>query len=220
MGDFSGKASKPKLPTLSSVADLISCLDKLIDVADVVYKPMVSSAVTRLRKFLTSQKAVWEPKGTEGVTHLTRWTNNRLFALRLAFSSKSGNALLDVLDSFSTRGTEFADCVEAVREARFAALEISGTATNPNGNPLKRKRDPADMQASKDKKAVFATVLKEIPRQEGKPVCFTNLSLKGCSAGEAACVAKGRSYFVPATLSAAAKATFAKAVGPLNADLA
>ena len=218
MGDFSGKTSKPAQPTLTSVGDLISCLDKLIDVADCVYKPFVSSSIGRLRKFLTSQKSLWEPKGADGVTHLTRWTNNRLFALRLAFTSSSPTVLMDVLASLSARGTEFADCVEAVREARFTALERSGTS-DKTGNPSRRQREPAD-GASKDKKLAFATLLKEIPRQAGKHVCFSNLSLKGCTAGETACIAKGRCHFVPASLSAAAKTAFVKAVGPLTAELA
>ena len=219
MGDFSAKATKPKLPLLLSVTDLVSCLDKVVEVAEVIYKPMVATALARLRRFLTAQKPTWEPKGTEGLGHLTRWTNNRLFALRLAFLSQSAGSLGEVLESFSVQGQEFCDCVEAVREARFTALETSGHVVGTS-NPLKRQREPANTQASKDKKAAFSLVLKAIPRQDGKPVCFANLSIKGCSAGEAACVARGRCHFVPSSLPAAVKDAFTKAVGPLKADLA
>ena len=223
MADFSSKAKKPKVPMLQSISELVQCVSNLSGLAEAIYRAPICAALQRLRAFLLTQQPKWSSMGMEGVIQLTRWVNNRLFALRVALGQQSPDGLLTVVSSFSPHGSEFVDCLDIVRNRRITALESRGSnggsgntfgAKGDEGfqNPHKRKRD-------KDKRALFGALIREVPKQDGKAICFPNLSEKGCSHGEAACVAKGRLHFTP-TLTPAAKAAFLKAVGPLRADIA
>ena len=222
MADFSNKAKKPTVPTLSTVAELVQCVANLSSLAERIYQPPLCVALQRLRMFLMTQQPKWSMMGSEGVSQLSRWVNNRLFALRVAVGQNSADSLMAVVSSFSPHGTEFVDCLDLVRNRRILALETRGAGgatgwlsskADDNTPPsLKRKRD-------KDKRALFGALIKEVPKHEGKAICFPNLSEKGCNNGEAACVAKGRLHHTP-QLTPAAKAAFIKAIGPLRSDLA
>lgn len=222
MADFSNKAKKPAVPALSTVAELVQCVSNLSSLAEQIYQPPLCVALQRLRMFLMTQQPKWSTMGSEGVIQLSRWVNNRLFALRVAVGQNSADSLMAVVSSFSPHGTEFVDCLDLVRNRRISALETRGAGgvagwlsskTDDTTSPtLKRKRD-------KDKRALFGALIKEVPKHEGKAICFPNLSERGCNSGEAACVAKGRLHHTP-QLTPAAKAAFIKAVGPLRSDLA
>jgi hypothetical protein len=53
MSDFSPKAKRPTLPKLNSIADLLTFVDNLINLAIRVFKPEVVDEITRLQAFFT-----------------------------------------------------------------------------------------------------------------------------------------------------------------------
>ena len=84
MSDFSSKAKKPKVPTLVSATDLVQCAGTLHALAERIYIDPVVRALSQLRTILQSQKSKWISMGSYDVVQLTRWINNRLFALLVA----------------------------------------------------------------------------------------------------------------------------------------
>jgi hypothetical protein len=52
MTDFSPKAKRPTLPKLNSIADLLACVDSLINLSIRVFKPKVVEEITPLKAFL------------------------------------------------------------------------------------------------------------------------------------------------------------------------
>jgi hypothetical protein len=51
MTDFSPKAKRPTPPKLNSIADLLACVDNLINLSIRVFKPEVVDEITRLKAF-------------------------------------------------------------------------------------------------------------------------------------------------------------------------
>jgi hypothetical protein len=52
MTDFSPKAKRPALPTLSTIAELLACVDNLLNLSSRVFKQVVVDEITRLKAFL------------------------------------------------------------------------------------------------------------------------------------------------------------------------
>ena len=51
MTDFSPKAKRPTLPKLNTIANLLACVDNLINLSIRVFKPDAVGEITRLKAF-------------------------------------------------------------------------------------------------------------------------------------------------------------------------
>ena len=100
MSDFSYKAKKPTLPTLTNISDLLQCLDTILHISAMLFKSALCQGVAKLRQFLQQQ----QPKLTQhcpgAMKGLLLWVNSRFFALRIALS-QDGGATHAVVQSFS-----------------------------------------------------------------------------------------------------------------------
>jgi hypothetical protein len=83
MTDFSPKAKRPSLPKLNSIADLLVCVDNLINLSIRVFKPEVVDEITCLRANLhRNQNEIKErvQQSPAIVERLADWTNADRFA--------------------------------------------------------------------------------------------------------------------------------------------
>ena len=220
LNDFSHKAKQPEIPVLESAADVVQCVATLHELADMVFEGPLVRTLDKLYRFLKSEKNKWRALGPGAVTSLVRWVNNRLFAVRVAVTHNTDTAWARVVGSFSVYGSEYCDSMNAFNIGRLVSLEnrfggggSTSGASGGSGYPSNKQK------FDKAKRADFAALLKEVPKHDGKNICFHHMSAKGCTVGASGCLAKGRVH-VDHTLTAKAKAAFLKAIGPLRDDIA
>jgi hypothetical protein len=96
MTDFSPKAKRPALPKLSNIADLLACVDNLINLSIRVFKPEVVDEITRLKVFLhRNQNKIKEriQQSQAIVERLSDWTKDMLPQLRMGFEAGTSGML-------------------------------------------------------------------------------------------------------------------------------
>jgi hypothetical protein len=86
MTDFSPKAKRPNFPNLYNIADLLACVDNLINLSISIFKPVLVDEITRLKAFLhRNQKEIKErvQQIPAIVERLSDWTNDMLRRLSM-----------------------------------------------------------------------------------------------------------------------------------------
>jgi hypothetical protein len=219
MNDFSNKAKRPELPVLSSVGDLVACLDNFLHLAERIFKVEVIEEVRRIATFLRRNQSNISSHGVNIVAPLTLWTNQLLFKLRVAFESGSAEQLHEFRVAIHVNATEFSSVIQGALIATVRRLESRHYPDNSPSQGLrgmrrgtsKRKADGPD----------FNVVRVGIPAHNGKKVCYHHLSAKGCPGGPEHCKRPNFCHFIPkkTALSAETLAALKHHFGPLRQEL-
>ncbi len=200
MTDFSPKAKRPVLPKLSTIADLLACVDNLINLSIRVFKPDVVDEITRLKAFLhRNQNEIKERVQLSPaiVERLSDWTNDMLRRLRMGLEAGTSEMLKEYRTRLHVNASEYAHMMTSVMWDSIASIKsvhhsIEGVAAAPDGFRKRGKRNNV-----KDRIARFQIIRKAIPLHGGKKVCFQNLTARGCSGGTNTCFKAGFCHFVP-----------------------
>ena len=238
MTDFSHKAKKPTIPTLTCISDLLQCLDTILHLSTLLFKPALCQGVAKLRQFVQQQ----QPKLTQHCPGIMKglllWVNSRLFALRVALSH-DGGTIHAVVQSFSCTASEYAGICNnlttktltdlAAQVARLQAQKGS-YGDGQKGHQHKDKENPRGKgkkkgkfvsTASSDAGPPWSTLVKGLPAQKGQRVCFHFLTEAGCP-DEASCKTKKFCHYKPTKeeLTPDVVAALEHHVGKLRKDLA
>jgi hypothetical protein len=200
MTDFSPKAKRPTLPKLSTIADLLACVDNLLNLSIRIFKPVVVDEITRLKAFLhRNQNEIKErvQQSPAIVERLADWTNDMLRRLRMGFEADTSEMMNEYRTRLHVNASEYAHVMTSAMWDSIASIKSihhasEGIAIASDGSRKKGKRDNV-----KDRIARFQIIRKAIPAHGGKKVCFQNLTAKGCSGGAATCFKTGFCHFVP-----------------------
>jgi hypothetical protein len=200
MTDFPPKAKRPTLPKLNTIAELLACVDNLINLSIRVFKPEVVDEITRLKAFLhRNQNEIKErvQQSPAIVERLVDWTNDTLRRLRVGFEAGTSEMLHQYRTRLHVNASEYTHVMTSAMWDSIA--RIKSVHHSNEGIPASRdgfrKRDKRDNV--KEQIARFQLVRKAIPPHGGKKVCFQNLTAKGCSGGTNTCSKAGFCHFVP-----------------------
>jgi hypothetical protein len=102
MTDFPPKAKRPTLPKLNTMAELLACVDNVINLSIRVFKPEVGDEITRLKAFLHRNQNEIKERAQQSpaiVERLADWTNDMFCQLRMGFEAGT----LEMLNEYHTR---------------------------------------------------------------------------------------------------------------------
>ena len=213
MADFSRKAKKSVPPILKSLAQVSACVGQLYRLSLLIFKPRLSKALDRLRQFLVEQEVTESDLGPDPVAAMVVWVDNRLYALRTAFAANSKRLLDQVVASFDTVAKEYRRVIQICEAQKWRAREtVHGSNSFSNKFEAGKEKGARNRDSNKH----FGTVLRGIPKRDNTPVCFNNLSAKGCKTKDCK-----RSHDLVAAESIAGDVVtaFTALYGPLRADL-
>jgi hypothetical protein len=224
MTDFSPKAKHPNLPKLYTIADLLACVDNLINLSLRIFKPDVVDEITRLKAFLhLNQNEVKErvQQSPAIMERLSDWTNDMLRHLRMGLEAGTSEMLNEYRTRLHVNTSEYAHVMTNTIWDSIARLK--SFQHSAEGQPAARdgSRRRAKRENVKEQIARFHLICKAIPPHGGKKVCFQNLTAKGCPGGANTCSKNGFCHFVPKKSDVPADTLVALGTnfGPLRHDL-
>jgi hypothetical protein len=197
--DFSPKAKRPTLPKFNSIADLLACVDNLINLSIRVFKPEVVDEITRLKAILHRKQNEIKERVQQSpaiVERLADWTNDMLRRLRMGFETGTFEILNEYRTRLHVNASEYAHVTTSTMWDSIARIKSVHHSTEglPAARDGFRKRGRRDNV--KEQIARFQLIRKAIPPHGGKIVCFQNLTAKGCSGGTNTCSKDGFCHFV------------------------
>jgi hypothetical protein len=200
MTDFSPKAKRPTFPKLNSTADLLSCVDNLINLSIIVFKPEIVGKITRLKSFLhRNQNEIKErvQQSPAIVERLAGWTNDMLRRLRMGFEAGTSEMLNEYRTRLHVNASEYAHVMTSAMWDSIARIKpvnhsTEGILAARDGFRKRGRRDNVKEQIAR-----FQLIRKAVPPHGGKNVCFHNLTAKGCSGGANTSSKDGFCHFVP-----------------------
>jgi hypothetical protein len=224
MTDFSPKAKRPTLPKLTSILDLLACIENLVNLAMKVFKFDVVEEISRLKGFLHSNQNEIKDREKQSpvvIERLTDWTNDMLRRLRLGLEAGTSEMMNEYRSRLHVTATEYSNVMTSAMWDSIARLKPGHTSSN--GSTTKdTKKSGTYGEQWRTKMTAIKLLQQAIPPRDGQKVCYMNLTAKGCSGGANKCVKRGFVHFVPkkADISQEARAALAKQFGELRTELA
>jgi hypothetical protein len=223
MTDFSPKAKRPALLKLTTIAELLACIDNLLNLANKIFKPEVTDEVTRLKAFLYRNQNEIKDRQSQSprmVERLTDWTNDMLRRLRMGFDAGT----TDMMNEYRTRihitAAEYANVIQSAMWDSITHLRSNKVSTGGagGGNGAKTK---GNGHSQAEKNAQFQIIRKALPPRGDKKICFRNLTAKGCPGGADKCTKPGFCHFIPKKSEVPSNVLLAleQVFGTLRADL-
>jgi hypothetical protein len=175
MTDFSPKAKRHALPKLSTIADLLACVDNLLNLSFRIFKPVVVDEITRLKAFLhRNQNEIKErvQQSPAIVERLADWTNDMLRRLTMGFEAGTSEMMNEYRTRLHVNASEYAHVITSAVWDSIASIKSihhasEGITIASDGSRKKGKRDNV-----KDHFARFQIIRKAIPAHGGKKSAY------------------------------------------------
>ncbi len=194
MTNFSPKVKRP------TIADLLACVDNLINLSIRELKPEIVDEITRLKSFLhRNQNEIKERilQSPAIVERLSDWTNDMLHRLSMGFETGTTEMLNEYRTRLHVNASEYSHVMTSAMWDSIARIKSFHHSTE--GLPVARDgfRKRGKRENAMEQIARLQLIRKAIPPHGGKKVCFQNLTAKGYSGGANTSSKDGFCHFVP-----------------------
>ena len=224
MNDFSASMMPPKAKVASSWGVLHAATSNFASYCRQYCDGQTYAVATVLIAFVESMED-WQCWPEEQVPLLVTWINDKMDEYRFlvdADAREGTNLRSDAIDWFKSTNLELNNLLHLVSKREIAELKAAKAGHRPvDGDAKHKKKKPPGRDAVDARSAarsVPADVIAAIPKRDGKELCLTFASKRGCTGkGDGRCSYKDRAHFVPKELPAVVAAFIVSKFGGLAA---